>query len=58
MKVQILILSFVISLVNPINWNPLMLVTELIQSFNHFSKGFIEIFVNYNHIEVFFVFSL
>lgn len=58
MKVQILILSFVISLVNPINWNPLMLVTELIQSFNNFSKGFIKIFVNYNHIEVFFVFSL
>lgn len=44
--------------INPIDWNPLMLVTQDFQRIEHLSEGLIEILVDDHHVQILFVFSL
>lgn len=44
--------------VDPIDWNPLMLMTKSVERFDDFSKCDVKIFVYDYHIQIFLIFSL
>jgi len=46
------------NLINPINWNPLVLMTQQLQCIKHLTEGLIEVLIYDDHVKVFFVFSL
>lgn len=44
--------------INPVDWNPLMFGTELIQGFDYLAESYVKIFVHYDLVNVLLVVSL